>query len=99
VIQLEREMNQEIENSYFDDTSSPSFSFISCELGKEAPVIEKLRTLKQVREIQQTHGKYDLIVKLENMTELDLKQLIHDKIQDMVEVKSVMNLTSIYTMA
>lgn len=87
-------MKQELETKYFDDTSSPTFSFIICEPGKEALVIEKLQTLKTVKEIHQTHGKYDLLVKLENMTESELRDLIHDEIQDMTVVHSVMNLTS-----
>jgi DNA-binding Lrp family transcriptional regulator len=88
-------MKQEMETKYFDDRSSPAFSFIICEPGKEILVIEKLRTLKTVKEIHRIHGKYDLIVKLENMTESELRGLIHDEIQDMTVVKSVMNPTSI----
>ena len=87
-------MKQEIKTKYFDDRSSPAFSFIICEPGKEMLVIEKLRTLKTVKEIHQTHGKYDLLIKLENMTEHELRELIHDEIQDMTVVQSVMNLTS-----
>ena len=87
-------MKQEIKTKYFDDKSSPTFSFIICEPGKEMLVIEKLRTLKTVKEIHQTHGKYDLLIKLENMTEHELRELIHDEIQDMTVVQSVMNLTS-----
>jgi len=87
-------LKQEIKTKYFDDKSSPTFSFIICEPGKEMLVIEKLRTLKTVKEIHQTHGKYDLLIKLENMTEHELRELIHDEIQDMTVVQSVMNLTS-----
>ncbi|MDE1813063.1 MAG: Lrp/AsnC ligand binding domain-containing protein [Thaumarchaeota archaeon] len=81
---------------YFDDKSSPSFSFIICEPGKVDLVIEKLQTLKTVKEIHRTYGKYDILVKLENMTEPELQELIHDQVQDMVVVHSVMNLTSVY---
>jgi DNA-binding Lrp family transcriptional regulator len=77
---------------YFDDKSSPTFSCITCEPGKEAFVIEKLRTLKTVKEIHRTYGKYDLLVKLENMTGSELKELIHNEIEDMLAVQSVMNL-------
>lgn len=87
-------MKQEIENKYFDDKSSPSFSCIICEPGKEILVIEKLQTLKTVKEIHKIYGKYDLLVKLENMTESELRELIHDEIQGMTVVQSVMNLTS-----
>ncbi|MHB8546658.1 MAG: Lrp/AsnC ligand binding domain-containing protein [Nitrosotalea sp.] len=81
---------------YFDDKSSPSFSCIICEPGKVDLVIEKLQTLKTVKEIHRTHGKYDILVKLENMTGPELQELIHDEIQDMIVVHSVMNLTSVY---
>ena len=85
-------MKQETE--YVEDKSNPTFSFITCETGKERVVIEKLLSIKSVKEIHQTHGKYDLVVKLENMTELELRDLVHDEIQDMTVVHSVMNLTS-----
>ncbi|SMH71132.1 Lrp/AsnC ligand binding domain-containing protein [Candidatus Nitrosotalea okcheonensis] len=81
---------------YFDDKSSPSFSFIICEPGKVDLVIEKLQTLKTVKEIHRTYGKYDILVKLENMTEPELQEFIHDQVQNMVVVHSVMNLTSVY---
>ncbi|MFZ1077625.1 MAG: Lrp/AsnC ligand binding domain-containing protein [Nitrosotalea sp.] len=77
-----------------DDKICPTFAFISCQPGKETLVIRKLQTLKSVKEILRTHGKYDILVKLENMTESELRELINNEILHMNVVLSVMNLTS-----
>lgn len=78
----------------FEDTSSPAFSFIVCEPGKENLVIEKLQKLKPVKEIHRTHGAYDLLVKLEKMPETRLSDVMRSEILTMNEVQSVLNLTS-----
>lgn len=77
-----------------DDEICPTFAFIRCHPGKEMLVIRKLQTLKSVKEIQQTHGKYDILVKLENMTEAELREIMNNEILHMEVVLSVMNLTS-----
>ena len=77
-----------------DDKTCPTFAFIRCHPGKEMLVIRKLQTLKSVKEIQQTHGKYDILVKLENMTEAELREIMNNEILHMEVVLSVMNLTS-----
>ena len=77
-----------------DDKICPTFAFISCQPRKEMLVIRKLQTLKSVKEIHQTHGNYDILVKLENMTETELRELISSEIVNMKAVRSVMNLTS-----
>ncbi|MGB9004051.1 MAG: Lrp/AsnC ligand binding domain-containing protein [Nitrosotalea sp.] len=77
-----------------DDKICPTFAFIICQPGKETLVIRKLQTLKSVKEIHQTRGKYDILVKLENMTESELRELISSEILHMEVVLSVMNLTS-----
>ncbi|MGB6462998.1 MAG: Lrp/AsnC family transcriptional regulator [Nitrosotalea sp.] len=89
-IQLGAERNKKIR----DDKICPTFAFISCQPEKEMLVIRKLQTLKSVKEIQQTHGKYDILVKLENMTETELREMISREILHMEVVLSVMNLTS-----
>jgi len=77
-----------------DDKVCPTFALISCQPGKETLIIRKLQTLKSVKEINLTHGKYDILVKLENMTESELRELISSEILQMDVVLSVMNLTS-----
>ncbi len=77
-----------------DDKMRPTFAFIICQPGKERLVMRKLQTLKSVKEIQKTHGKYDILVKLENMTEVELREIMNREILHMEVVLSVMNLTS-----
>ncbi len=89
-IQLYAERNEKIKH----DEICPTFTFISCKPGKEMQVIRKLQTLKSVKNIQQTHGKYDILVKLENMTETKLRETINREILHMDGALSVMNLTS-----
>ena len=89
-IQLDAERNEKIRH----DKICPTFTFISCKPGKEMIVIKKLQTIKSVKEIQQTHGRYDILVKLENMTEAELRETINREILHMEGVLSVMNLTS-----
>lgn len=89
-IQLDAERNEKIRH----DKICPTFTFIICKPGKEMQVIKKLQTLKAVKEIQQTHGRYDIFVKLENMTETELREIINKEILHMDGILSVMNLAS-----
>ncbi|HJT09587.1 MAG TPA: Lrp/AsnC ligand binding domain-containing protein [Candidatus Nitrosotalea sp.] len=89
-IQLDVERNEKIRY----DKICPTFTFIICKPGKEMQVIRKLQTLKSVKEVQQTHGRYDILVKLENMTETELRETISKEILHMDGVLSVMNLAS-----
>ncbi|MDE1863375.1 MAG: hypothetical protein KGI33_10770 [Thaumarchaeota archaeon] len=77
-----------------DDKICPTFAFINCQPGKEMLVIRKLKTLKSVKEVMRTHGEYDIFVKLENMPESELRELIKNEILHMGVVLSVMSLAS-----
>ncbi len=70
------------------DKICPTFAFITCQSGKEMLVIRKLQTLKSVKEIHQTSGGYDILVKLENMTEAELREMINREILHMKVVLS-----------
>ena len=91
--QMQIQLDVERDKKIHDDKICPTFTFISCPPGKEMLVIKKLQTLKSVKEIQRTHGRYDILVKLENMTEVDLRELINNEILQMPDVLSIMNLT------
>lgn len=92
--QMQIQLDIERDKKIHYDKVCPTFAFISCQPGKETLVIRKLQTLKSVKEIQRTHGRYDILVKLENMTEAELKELINNEILHMKDVLSIMNLTS-----
>ena len=91
---LETKFDLEQDKKIQRDQVYPTFVMINCEPEKEGRVIEKLSTLKSVKEIHQTHGKYDILVKLENMTGTELKEMIDREILVMNAVQSITNLSA-----
>jgi DNA-binding Lrp family transcriptional regulator len=67
---------------------------IKCEPEKEGRVMEKLSTLKSVKEIHQAHGNCNIHVKLENTDGPELKEMIDREILGM---KVVLSITNLYT--
>ena len=80
--------NEKIRNH----TLNTTFVLITCDIGEEGPILEKISTLKPFREIQQTIGQYDIIVKFEGMNGTELAELINKEIRGMKTVRSVMTL-------
>ena len=76
-------------------TLNTTFVLITCDVGEEGPILEKISTLKPFKEIQQTMGQYDIIVKFEGMNGTELAELINNDIRSIKAVRSVMTLPSI----
>ena len=76
-------------------TLNTTFVLITCDVGEEGPILEKISTLKPFKEIQQTMGQYDIIVKFEGMNGAELAELINNDIRSIKAVRSVMTLPSI----
>ena len=76
-------------------TLNTTFVLITCDAGEEGLVLEKISTLKPIREIRQTMGQFDIIVKFEGMNETELADLINKEIRSIKTVRSVMTLPSI----
>lgn len=68
------------------------FILINCEQGKEASIIEKLHSIKSIKEIQQISGNYDIVVKLEAITVDILKETINWKIRKIDGIHSTTTL-------
>ncbi|MDE1728661.1 MAG: Lrp/AsnC ligand binding domain-containing protein [Thaumarchaeota archaeon] len=68
------------------------FILINCEQGKEASIIEKLYSIKSIKEIQQISGNYDIIVKLEAITVDIIKETINWKIRKIDGIHSTTTL-------
>jgi DNA-binding Lrp family transcriptional regulator len=49
-----------------------TFVLINCDLGKEAQIVKSLQKLENVKEVQATHGVYDIVAKIETRTEKEL---------------------------
>jgi len=92
-------MSQETVTENFDHDEkirnyrlNTTFVLITCDIGEEGSILKKISTLKPFREIQQTIGQYDIIVKFEGMNGTELAELINKEIRSMKTVRSVMTL-------
>ncbi|MDC8451770.1 MAG: Lrp/AsnC ligand binding domain-containing protein [Candidatus Nitrosotalea sp.] len=69
-----------------------TYVLINCDLGKEQQIIKFLQKLQSIREVQATHGVYDIIAKIETKTERELNDTIQSKILSLRQVNSVTTL-------
>ncbi len=80
------------ENTSRQSDSAIVYILINCEHGKETTIMEKLYSIKSVREIQKISGNYDILVKLESVTVDILKEIINWKIRKMEGIHSTTTL-------
>jgi DNA-binding Lrp family transcriptional regulator len=71
-----------------------AFVLINCDLGKEKQIIQDLKHIDNVKEIQATFGVYDLIAKIESRTERELKNTIQSKIRKIKPIHCILTLQS-----
>ena len=69
-----------------------TFVLINCDLGKEQQIVKSLQNVHGVKEVQATHGVYDVVVKIETSTEKELNETIRQKILGLRPVQSVLAL-------
>lgn len=69
-----------------------TFVLINCDLGKEQQIIKSLQKLQNVKEVQATHGVYDIVAKIETKTEKELNETIRLNILGLRPVQSVLAL-------
>jgi len=72
-----------------------AYVLISCDLGSEEPVIEDLKHIDSVKEVQGTFGAYDIIVKVENQKRDKLRETIIWNIRKLEHVRSTLTLMRI----
>ncbi|MHB8546297.1 MAG: Lrp/AsnC ligand binding domain-containing protein [Nitrosotalea sp.] len=68
------------------------YILINCEHGKETIIMEKLHSIKDVKEIQQISGNYDVLMKLESMMTDTLIEIINQEIRKMEGIHSTTTL-------
>ncbi len=71
---------------------SETYVLINCDLGKEQQVVKSLQKLQNVKEVQATHGVYDIIAKIETKTERELTDTVRSKILGLRPVNTVLTL-------
>ncbi|HET7392040.1 MAG TPA: Lrp/AsnC ligand binding domain-containing protein [Nitrososphaeraceae archaeon] len=66
-----------------------AYVLLNCELGCEAVVIDEIRTLSHVSEVNRVYGSsYDMIIKVSAETTDKLNQIISSKIRRIEKVKA-----------
>ena len=75
-------------------TMEEAFVLINCDLGKEEQIIQDLKHMDNVKEVQATFGVYDIIAKIESETKSGLKNTIQSKILKIKPVNCVLTLQS-----
>jgi len=74
---------------------SIAYVLIKCDLGCDEQIIEELKPLSDVKEINGTFGAYDMIVKVESDLYETLREIITSKIRQLDHVKSTLTLMGI----
>jgi len=72
-----------------------AYVLISCDLGSEMTVIEDLKHIDSVKEVQGTIGAYDIIAKIENPDREKLREAIIWNIRKLEHVRSTLTLMGI----
>jgi DNA-binding Lrp family transcriptional regulator len=60
---------------------------INCEMGSENSVIEKIKPVECVKEIQGVYGNYDVLIKLQCPTINEISETITTKIRNVEKIK------------
>ena len=72
-----------------------AYVLINCELGSEESIIQQLRNLDGVTEVNGTFGAYDILTKIESSTVEVLREIITSKIRKMDKIRSTLTLMGI----
>jgi DNA-binding Lrp family transcriptional regulator len=72
-----------------------AYVLINCDLGSEEDVIDALKNVEDVKEIQGTFGAYDIIAKVDNSTMDTLRETITWKIRKIDRIRSTLTLMGI----
>jgi DNA-binding Lrp family transcriptional regulator len=72
-----------------------AYVLISCELGSEESIIDSLKHIESVKEVQGTFGAYDIIAKIENSDTDKLRETITWNIRKLENVRSTLTLMGI----
>ncbi len=72
---------------------SITYVLIICEVGAEKSILAELKSLESVKEISGLFGSYDIIVKLEAMSEEKIKDIVVSKIRNLKKIRTTVVLT------
>ncbi len=69
-----------------------SYVLIVCEVGAEKSILAELKSLESVKEISGLFGSFDIIVKLEAVSEEELKDMVVSKIRNLKKIRTTLTL-------
>ncbi len=69
-----------------------AYVMLNCELGAEAEIIEKLRELEEVKDVFETIGTHDMLIKLQADNFEKIRELVSRNIQQLPKVRSTSTL-------
>jgi len=69
-----------------------AYVMLNCELGAEAEIIEKLKELEQVKDVFETIGTHDMLVKLQAENFEKIREIVSRNIQKLPKVRSTSTL-------
>ncbi len=69
-----------------------AYVLINCDLGAEVDLIEKLRELEQVKDVFETIGTHDMMVKLEAENFEKIREIVSWNIQKLDKIRSTATL-------
>ena len=72
-----------------------AFVLINCEIGSDESVIEKLKLIDEVIEVQGTFGAYDILAKVEADNVEIIRETITWKIRKIEKIRSTLTLMGI----
>ena len=72
-----------------------AYILINCELGSEESIIQQLKNLDGVVEVNGTFGAYDILAKIESSTVEALRETITWKIRKIEKIRSTLTLMGI----
>lgn len=69
-----------------------AYVLLNCELGSEADLIEKLKEIEQVKDVFETIGTHDMMVKLEAENFEKIREVVSWSIQKLDKIRSTSTL-------
>lgn len=69
-----------------------AYVLINCELGAEVDLIEKLKELEQVKDVFETIGTHDMMVKIEGENFEKIREIVSWNIQKLDKIRSTSTL-------
>jgi len=69
-----------------------AFVFINADIGSEQEVLEQLRKMDSVKEAYMVYGVYDIVAKVDALTNDDLREVVTSKVRKLSKVRSTLTM-------